>query len=127
VIDAVEQLAPDGFDNVENVLSYSQREAIARSEATKQSTPHSCSGLLRFARNDDRKASLCRSRPRARGRHADGAFARNELRRIQISNSSIVRKHSFAISPRVSREFCHQRPALCNQRAQGMPGARCAR
>jgi len=27
VIDAVEQLAPDGFDNVENVLSYSQREA----------------------------------------------------------------------------------------------------
>jgi len=38
-----------------------------------------------------------------------------------------IRKHGFAISPRVSREFCHQRPALCNQRAQGMPGARCAR
>ena len=35
VIDAVEQLAPDGFDNVDNVLSYSQREAIVRGYATK--------------------------------------------------------------------------------------------
>jgi 2-polyprenyl-6-methoxyphenol hydroxylase-like FAD-dependent oxidoreductase len=35
VIDAVEQLAPDGFDNVENVLSYSQREAIVRGYASK--------------------------------------------------------------------------------------------
>jgi hypothetical protein len=31
----VEQLAPDGFDNVENVLSYSQREAIVRGYASK--------------------------------------------------------------------------------------------
>jgi 2-polyprenyl-6-methoxyphenol hydroxylase-like FAD-dependent oxidoreductase len=35
VIDAVEQLAPDGFDNIENVLSYSQREAIVRGYASK--------------------------------------------------------------------------------------------
>jgi hypothetical protein len=35
--------------------------------------------------------------------------------------------HAFAISPRNSREFCHQRPALSNQRAQGRPGARCTR
>jgi 2-polyprenyl-6-methoxyphenol hydroxylase-like FAD-dependent oxidoreductase len=35
VIDAVEKLAPDGFDNVENVLSYSQREAIVRGYASK--------------------------------------------------------------------------------------------
>jgi hypothetical protein len=35
--------------------------------------------------------------------------------------------HSSAISPRVSREVCHQFPALSNQRAQGMPGAQCAR
>src|SRR5436305_14935299 len=35
VIDAVEQLAPDGFDNVENVLSYAQREAIVRGYASK--------------------------------------------------------------------------------------------
>jgi hypothetical protein len=35
VIDAVEQLAPDGFDNVDNVLSYSQRESIVRGYATK--------------------------------------------------------------------------------------------
>jgi 2-polyprenyl-6-methoxyphenol hydroxylase-like FAD-dependent oxidoreductase len=35
VIDAVEQLAPEGFDNIENVLSYSQREAIVRGYASK--------------------------------------------------------------------------------------------
>src|SRR6185295_4994068 len=35
VIDAVEQLAPDGFDNIENVLSYAQREAIVRGYASK--------------------------------------------------------------------------------------------
>src|SRR6201989_742901 len=35
VIDAGEQLAPDGFDNIENVLSYSQREAIVRGYASK--------------------------------------------------------------------------------------------
>jgi hypothetical protein len=32
-------------------------------------------------------------------------------------------KHSFAISPRVSREFCYQLAALSNQRAWGTPGA----
>jgi 2-polyprenyl-6-methoxyphenol hydroxylase-like FAD-dependent oxidoreductase len=35
VIDAVEQLAPDGFDNIEHVLSYSHREAIVRGYASK--------------------------------------------------------------------------------------------
>jgi len=35
VIDAVEQLAPEGFDNIEKVLSYSQREAIVRGYASK--------------------------------------------------------------------------------------------
>jgi 2-polyprenyl-6-methoxyphenol hydroxylase-like FAD-dependent oxidoreductase len=35
VIDAVEQLAPDGFDNIDNVLSYAQREAIVRGYASK--------------------------------------------------------------------------------------------
>ena len=35
VIDAVEQLAPDGFNNVEHVLSYAQREAIVRGYASK--------------------------------------------------------------------------------------------
>ncbi|CAN5158412.1 flavin-dependent oxidoreductase [soil metagenome] len=35
VIDAVEQLAPDGFDNVEHVLSYAHREAIVRGYASK--------------------------------------------------------------------------------------------
>ena len=34
VIDAVEQLAPDGFDDIENVLSYAQREAIVRGYAS---------------------------------------------------------------------------------------------
>jgi hypothetical protein len=35
VIDAVEQLAPDGFDNVDHVLSHAQREAIVRGYASK--------------------------------------------------------------------------------------------
>ena len=35
VIDAVEQLAPDGFDDIDKLLSYSQREAIVRGYASK--------------------------------------------------------------------------------------------
>ncbi|MDB5582116.1 MAG: flavin-dependent oxidoreductase, partial [Bradyrhizobium sp.] len=35
VIDAVEQLAPDGFDDIDKVLSYAQREAIVRGYASK--------------------------------------------------------------------------------------------
>jgi 2-polyprenyl-6-methoxyphenol hydroxylase-like FAD-dependent oxidoreductase len=35
VIDAVEQLAPDGFTDIEQVLSYAQREAIVRGYASK--------------------------------------------------------------------------------------------
>ena len=50
--------------------------------------------------------------------------SRTHRLRIQISNSS---RHSFAISPHVLREVCFEFPALSNQRAQGMPGARCAR
>jgi hypothetical protein len=42
---------------------------------------------------------------------------------IWFSNST----HDFAISPRVSREFCWKLPALGSQRAQGRPGARCTR
>jgi 2-polyprenyl-6-methoxyphenol hydroxylase-like FAD-dependent oxidoreductase len=34
VIDAVESLAPDGFDNIDNVLSYDQRMAIVRGYAS---------------------------------------------------------------------------------------------
>ena len=35
VIDAVEELAPHGFDEIERVLSYAKREAIVRSYAGK--------------------------------------------------------------------------------------------
>jgi 2-polyprenyl-6-methoxyphenol hydroxylase-like FAD-dependent oxidoreductase len=35
VIDVVEQIAPDGFDHIDNVLSYAQREAIVRGYASK--------------------------------------------------------------------------------------------
>ena len=35
VIDAVEQLAPDGFTDIEKVLSHAQREAIVRGYASK--------------------------------------------------------------------------------------------
>ena len=34
--------------------------------------------------------------------------------------------HNFAISRRISPEVCCELPALSKQRAQGMPGARCA-
>jgi hypothetical protein len=46
------------------------------------------------------------------------------LRRFAPRNDG---RHNFAISPRLSREFFHQRPVLSDQRAQGMPGARCTR
>jgi len=35
VIDAVEQRAPDGFDNIDNVLSYEERKAIVRGYAAQ--------------------------------------------------------------------------------------------
>jgi 2-polyprenyl-6-methoxyphenol hydroxylase-like FAD-dependent oxidoreductase len=35
VIDAVEQRAPDGFDNIDNVLSHEERKAIVRGYAAK--------------------------------------------------------------------------------------------
>ena len=40
---------------------------------------------------------------------------------------SVVSSHSFAVSPRNPRESCFEFLPLRNQRAQGMPGARCAR
>ncbi len=39
VIDAVEARAPDGFDDVENVLSYAEREAIVRGYARRRASP----------------------------------------------------------------------------------------
>ena len=35
VIDAVEARAPDGFDQIDNVLSYEERKAIVRGYAAK--------------------------------------------------------------------------------------------
>ena len=35
VIDAVDELAPDGFTNIEDVMSYEQRKAIVRGYAAK--------------------------------------------------------------------------------------------
>jgi hypothetical protein len=40
---------------------------------------------------------------------------------------AMTAKHDFAISPRLSREFCVEFLPLRDQRAQGIPGARCAR
>jgi hypothetical protein len=56
------------------------------------------------------------------------AFARRVTADAVVASLlAMTASHSFAISPRVSREVCHPNPALSNQRAQGMPGARCAR
>ena len=35
VIDAVDELAPDGFSNIDDVMSYEQRKAIVRGYAAK--------------------------------------------------------------------------------------------
>ena len=35
VIDAVDELAPDGFQNIDDVMSYEQRKAIVRGYAAK--------------------------------------------------------------------------------------------
>jgi hypothetical protein len=37
------------------------------------------------------------------------------------------KRHNCTISPRIPREFWPARSALSIERAQGMPGARCAR
>ena len=60
------------------------------------------------------------------GANAPHRFAL-ETARIRFSNSHVVRARSFAISPLVSREAWPARSALSYKRAQGMPGARCAR
>jgi hypothetical protein len=44
-----------------------------------------------------------------------------------FSNSGILCSHSFAISRPDVPEVCQKFPRPSNQRAQGMPGARCAR
>src|SRR3982074_1554846 len=41
--------------------------------------------------------------------------------------NSVICRHSFAISRRIAPKFYWECPTLSNQRAQGMPGARCAR
>ena len=41
--------------------------------------------------------------------------------------SNLASKHSFAISRRVSPELCQKSSLPSNQRAQGIPGARCTR
>lgn len=52
VIDAVEKLAPDGFTNIDDVLSYEERKAIVRGYATQ-------AGFVQeqVNRNQDRKAA----------------------------------------------------------------------
>ena len=52
---------------------------------------------------------------------------RASLARLHLSNSPRVFKHSFAISPRLSREVCFRFLPLRDQRAQGIPGAQCTR
>ena len=68
-------------------------------------------------------ASECDGNPACLQRSAEDCdcFARRARR-----NDGLCR-HDFAISRRVSPEFCHQISSPSNQRAQGKPGARCTR
>jgi hypothetical protein len=47
--------------------------------------------------------------------------------KVATQHRRASRAHGFAISPRKSREVCQKFPYPLIQRAQGMPGARCAR
>ena len=49
---------------------------------------------------------------------------RDDKRGFNFSNNS---RHTFAFSQRIAPEVCSKIPALSKMRAQGMPGARCAR
>jgi hypothetical protein len=78
-----------------------------------------------------RREAAAYGSPRSRGRRVDGAFVRNELLRIQMSNNQVLRGYSFADtasrSRRTSARVFAGTSALGTQRAQGMPGARRAR
>jgi hypothetical protein len=47
--------------------------------------------------------------------------------RFNFQTARDVRKHGFAISRREAPEVCQKFPYPLNQRAQGIPGARCTR
>jgi hypothetical protein len=57
----------------------------------------------------------------------DHPLSRDDSFGFNFSNSHIVYRHSFAFSPRDAPEFAKKFPSTLIQRAQGMPGARCAR
>jgi hypothetical protein len=44
-----------------------------------------------------------------------------------FASLAMTAEYDFAFSPRIAPKFCYEHPALFDQRAQGMPGARCAR
>jgi len=58
---------------------------------------------------------------------AKQSIAQHKERMDCFASLAMTGSYKFAISPRVSREAWPARSALSYQRAQGMPGARCAR
>ena len=60
MIDAVEQRAPDGFNNIDDVLSYEERKAIVRGYAAK-------AGFARSRSTSGRRQSSPRRREAAAG------------------------------------------------------------
>ena len=102
VIDAVEQLAPDGFTDIDKVLSYSQREAIVRGYATKAgfAAVRRCSGSWRpcvGSRNRHRAASGAQV-------EAEGLRLRGAIHEFEIRTSSRMSPRS---SGRRSRRESH--------------------
>jgi hypothetical protein len=83
------------------------KTVIARSEATKQSI------------SPRKEGSWIASRSLSSGAHSRDPLARNDVERAS--------SHTFAFSPRHAPEVCSELSALSKVRAQGMPGARCAR
>jgi hypothetical protein len=61
-----------------------------------------------------------------RAHRAERAINALSLRFTFQTATRAIERHSLAISPRGSREFYPELDALWYQRAQGMPGTRCA-
>jgi FAD binding domain len=122
VIDLVEVRAPDGFDGLEAVASYAEREAIVSGYAR---WPGDCVGgirLLRAVRSGEggsRRSCLVAARPRAAGRDAI-RWCRVSARRYLLPR----RESNSALDP-----LAQLRPAavsaeeIARPRAKNVPGA----
>jgi hypothetical protein len=75
----------------------------------------------------DNKSSYPRMRVSSTPRLLDSIAGASGILDHPPSRVMTIWRHNFAISRHLRPEFCLKLPALFDQRAQGMPGAQCAR